>query len=107
MMDELMAFSDELSFDLVLLRKPDVFYLRGLEQLKDKGVNIKIEPQKFNFLIKKFYTIGKFKFRNFGRIGVDYNRFSLYQGISKLDMFDENEIYEASVTINRNYLHSS
>ena len=72
-MDELLAFSTLVKFDLILLRKQDDFYKESLDQLKLNGVNIHIEPFRNIFSIKKSILILKFLFSNFSKFGFNYN----------------------------------
>ncbi|MEL4455483.1 glycosyltransferase [Lutimonas vermicola] len=73
MMDELIAFSRVITYDLILLRSQKNFYDEHLNTLKNNGVNIYIQPGSNKFLIKKIWITLFFFFGNLHRFGWDYN----------------------------------
>lgn len=73
MMDELIAFSKVVAFDLILLRSQKDFYDEHLNTLKNNGVNIYIQPDSNKFLFKKLWIVLRFFFANLQRFGWDYN----------------------------------
>lgn len=73
MMDELLAFSKVVAFDLILLRKQKNFYDEHLNKLKKNGVSIYVEPGSNKFLFKKLWIAFVFFFSNIHRFGWDYN----------------------------------
>lgn len=73
MMDELLAFSAEVDFDLILLRKQKEFYDKHLDALKENGVTIYIEPYSNSFSLKKLGVALTFFLKNIFKFGYDYN----------------------------------
>ena len=73
MMDELLAFSEITTFDVIFLREQDVFYKDTIQQLKSKNVNVYIKPYSLNRSIKKLFVSLQFLFSNLFSFGFDYN----------------------------------
>ncbi len=73
MIDELIAFSTFVKYDLILLREPDEFYKEGLQQLEKNGINIYTTPFLYNYLLKKFVVILIFFFSNILKFDFSYN----------------------------------
>lgn len=73
MMDELLAFSLKTNFDLVLLRKADEFYEDSLNELRNNGVRIFIQPKSFSKIPHKIIFIAKFFLSNLDKLRPDYN----------------------------------
>lgn len=72
-MDELLAFSKVITFDIILLRSQKDFYDEHLSTLKRNGVSIYIQPESNKFIFKKIWIALVFFFGNLHRFGWDYN----------------------------------
>jgi len=73
MMDELIAFSEITSYEIVFLRKQSEFYNEGIGQLIDNGVIINYKPQSIRKLWGKLYISFLFIFNNLKKFDIDYN----------------------------------
>ncbi len=73
MMDELIAFSNYTTFDIIFLREQDKFYKDKIQELNIKNINIYTRPISFNNFIYKLSIAIKFLFSNFLKFGFDYS----------------------------------
>lgn len=73
MMEELIAFSKLTNFDLILLRKPNEFYLNKLNEIELNGVKIYIKPFSLGSCVKKIHLILNFFFKNAFKFIHNYN----------------------------------
>ena len=74
MIDELIAFSQQVNFDLILLRKPDEFYINSLRVIEKNGVRILVKPYKYKFrTIRKLIVSFKFLIRMILKFYWGYN----------------------------------
>jgi len=73
MLDELIAFSQITSYEIVFLRKQSDFYKEGLKRLIDNGVIIHNRPHSLRKLYKKLNIVALFVLRNLKKYSFDYN----------------------------------
>jgi glycosyltransferase involved in cell wall biosynthesis len=73
MINELLAFSQISTFEIVFLRKQSDFYKEGIGQLADNGIKIYYRPQSIHNLPRKLYISALFVLRNLKNFGFDYN----------------------------------
>ncbi len=73
MIDEIIAFSKLSKFDLILLRSPNLFYSEGLKEVKSNGIDVYIQPTKYNMLFKKLRISLLFVLKNLRKFGFNYN----------------------------------
>ena len=73
MIDELIAFSEITSFEIIFLRKQDGFYDDTINQLKENDIKIYTKPYALNNFFKKIIFIVKFVFSNLFKFTFDYN----------------------------------
>ena len=89
MVDELIAFSQIVNFEIIFLRKQDEFYEEEIEQLLSNGITIYNVPKSFNNLFKKIYIALKFTLNNIFKFRFDKNSIFALKSILwflKLDM---------------------
>ncbi|MBZ0183567.1 MAG: glycosyltransferase family 4 protein [Melioribacteraceae bacterium] len=73
MVDEILAFSLITEFRLVLLRKPNDFYITRLKDIEANGIEIIYNPYEYNNLLRKVLFLIKFVFVNFPKFLKGYN----------------------------------
>jgi glycosyltransferase involved in cell wall biosynthesis len=73
MLDELIAFSQITSFEILFLRKQSDFFDEGLQQLIANGVIIHNRPKSLRKLCKKLSIAAQFVFINLKKFSFDYN----------------------------------
>lgn len=73
MIEELIAFSKQSNFEIILLRQQDKFYDEGLKKLKDNGIKIHTKPNSFDQFPKKLAIAIKFLFSNLAKFKFNYN----------------------------------
>lgn len=73
MVDELIAFSEMTTFDVIFLRKQDDFYEETIEKLKSNNINIYTKPNAMNNILKKIFIAIKFLFSNLSKFRFDFN----------------------------------
>ena len=47
MIDELLSFSENYTFDIIFLREQDIFYEDAIEKLKSRNIKIYIKPYSY------------------------------------------------------------
>lgn len=73
MMDELIAFSSEVEYAIILLRKPGEFYDEGIALLKSNKIKIYERPFTLKGIFRKSIIALKFLFINLTKFGFNYN----------------------------------
>ena len=73
MIDELLAFSEITTFDVIFLRKQGKFYDDTISKLRSNNINIYTKPISSNNLFKKSVIIIKFLSSNLFKFGMNYN----------------------------------
>ena len=73
MIDELIAFSEIATFDVIFLRKQGKFYDDTIGTLKSNNINIYTKPFSLNNFFKKSVIIIKFLSSNLFKFGINYN----------------------------------
>ncbi len=73
MMDELIAFSNVTTFDIIFLREQDEFYEKEIQELITNNINIFIKPFSVNNFFYKLWIVIKLLFLNFFKFRFDYN----------------------------------
>jgi len=85
MIDELLAFSKNNTFDIIFLREQEIFYKDAIEKLKSRNIKIYVRPYSNKDFFKKIVTVllflsshlFKFKFNYNGVIGLKSIRWFL------------------------------
>jgi glycosyltransferase involved in cell wall biosynthesis len=73
MMDELLAFSHTVSYDIILLRAQKDFYSSEIEGLREKGIDVQIMPVSYSGFLRKIYVLIGFALSNLLRFRLNYN----------------------------------
>ena len=73
MMDELIAMSENVKYELILLRKPNEFYSRGIKCLHENGIDIYVKPFQYHAVLSKLIFLFKFFLKNIGKFDLGYN----------------------------------
>ncbi|MGE0090015.1 MAG: glycosyltransferase family 4 protein [Bacteroidales bacterium] len=73
MLDELIAFSQITSFEIVFLRRQNDFYNEGISQLIENGIVIHNNPLSFKKICRKLYTSILFALNNLEKFRLNYN----------------------------------
>lgn len=81
MIDELVNFSKQVSFDLILLREYDAFYNASIDLLKSNDVKIYIQPRSMRGFAKKLLISFKLLLSNFSWLKFNYNTVIVFKSI--------------------------
>ena len=73
MFDELVAFSEATTFDVVFLRKQKDFYVNEFGKLNSSNVTLHVTPNSYKHLFKKILVVVKFMLSNIGKFDFKYS----------------------------------
>ena len=73
MIDELIAFSKTVDFEIVFLREQDEFYKDDIALLESNGIKIYTKPFASHGFFKKLILVFKFSIQNISKFSFDYN----------------------------------
>ena len=81
MMDELLAFSKFIDFDVIFLREQKEFYKEEIRQLISNGVSIYVKPRSYYGILKKLFVVFHFVLSNLSKFSFDYNGVIAIKGV--------------------------